>query len=213
MSDTLEELQEAIRNFDEDEAEAKTRQALDEGIDPADAIKASTDVLKDIGQKFENGELFLFDLVSAGDAMNASRELLEEAIKKQGGERESEGKIVLGTVEGDIHNIGKKILGAILTANGYEVIDLGTEVPAEDFINKTKEIDADAVGASALLTTTKEKQRELVEALEEEGIRQDVIVMVGGAPATEEWKNEIGADVYGDTAFDAIDNLKKAMEA
>jgi len=213
MSDTLEELQEAIRNFDEEEAEAKTRQALEEGIEPQEAITAATDVLRETGQKFENGELFLFDLVSAGDAMNASREILEEAIKQQGDERESEGKVVLGTVEGDIHNIGKKILGALLAANGYEVFDLGVEVPAEEFVEKCKEVDADAIGASALLTTTKEKQRELVEVFEEEGLRDDVIMMVGGAPCTEEWKDEIGADLYGQTAFDAVHKIQDFEKA
>lgn len=212
MSGTLEDLQEAIRNFDEEEAEEMTRKALEEGIDPQKAIEAATDVLEDIGNKFENGELFLFDLVSAGDAMNASREILEEAIQDAGGERESEGKVVLGTVEGDIHDIGKKILAALLSANGYEVIDLGVEVPAEEFVETYNDIQADAVGASAMLTTTKEKQRELVDLLEEEGIRDEVTVMVGGAPVTDEWRDEIGADIHGENAFEAVRKLDDAKE-
>lgn len=213
MSETLEELQDAIRNFDEEKAEEATRQALEEGVDPQVAIEAATEVLEDIGNKFEHGELFLFDLVSAGDAMNASREILEQAITDAGGERESEGKVILGTVEGDIHDIGKKILAALLSANGYEVIDLGVEVPAEEFIEKYQELQADAVGASAMLTTTKEKQRELVDLLEEEGIREDVIVMVGGAPVTDEWRDEIGADIHGENAFDAVRKLNQTKES
>lgn len=213
MTDTLVELQEAIRNFDEETAEKKTRQALEEGIDPEEAITAATDVLGEIGEKFDNGDLFLFDLVSAGDAMNSSREILEEAIISHGGERDSKGKVVLGTVEGDIHDIGKQILGALLSANGYEVFDLGVEVPASEFINKFEEIDADAVGASALLTTTKEKQKELVQTFESEGIRDDAIIMVGGAPVTEEWKDKIGADIYGETAFTAVKKLNEKQEA
>ena len=213
MSETLEELQEAIRTFDEEGAEEKTRQALEEGIDPQKAIEAATEVLRDIGDKFENGQLFLFDLVSAGDAMNASREILEEEITAAGGERESEGKVVLGTVEGDIHDIGKKILAALLSANGYEVIDLGVEVPPEEFVETFEEIQADAVGASAMLTTTKEKQRELVEVLEAEGVREDVIVMVGGAPVTDEWLDEIGADIHGENAFDAVQKLNETKES
>lgn len=212
MTETLVELQEAIRNFDEERAEKKTRQALEEGIDPEQAIKAATDVLGEIGEKFDNGDLFLFDLVSAGDAMNSSREILEEEIISQGGERDSKGKVVLGTVEGDIHNIGKQILGALLSANGYEVFDLGVEISASEFINKFEEIDADAVGASALLTTTKEKQREIVETFESEGIRDEAIVMVGGAPVTEEWKDNIGADIYGETAFTAVKKLNEKQE-
>lgn len=213
MSGTLEELQEAIRNFDEEAATEKTRQALDEGIDPQKAIGAATEVLEEIGNKFEDGELFLFDLVSAGDAMNASREILEEAIQDAGGERESEGKVVIGTVEGDIHDIGKKILAALLSANGYEVIDLGVEVPAEEFVETYNDLEADAVGASAMLTTTKEKQRELVDRLEEEGVREDVIVMVGGAPVTDEWRDEIGADIHGENAFEAVRKLDETEQA
>lgn len=213
MSETLEELQDAIRNFDEEGAEAKTRQALEEGIDPQTAIEAATEVLEDVGNKFEEGQLFLFDLVSAGDAMNASREILEAEITNRGDERESEGKVILGTVEGDIHDIGKKILAALLSANGYEVVDLGVEVPAEEFIATFKELDADAVGASAMLTTTKEKQRELIEDLEAEGIRDDVIVMVGGAPVTDEWRDKIGADIHGETAFEAVKKLNETKGA
>ncbi len=207
MGETLEELQEAIRSFDEEAAEAKTREALKEDIDPQKAIEAATEVLQEIGEKFEHGELFLFDLTSAGDAMNASREILEAEIVAGGGERESEGKVILGTVEGDIHDIGKKILSSLLAANGYEVIDLGVEVPATEFAEEIEKQGADAVGASAMLTTTKEKQQELIDVLEAEGLRDDVIVMVGGAPVTEEWQTEIGADLYGANAFESVEKL------
>lgn len=213
MGETLEELQDAIRNFDEELAEEKTRKALEEGVDPQKAIEAATEVLRDIGDKFEHGELFLFDLTSAGDAMNASREILEQEILDAGGQRESEGKVILGTVEGDIHDIGKKILSSLLAANGYEVIDLGVEVPATEFVETVKAQDADAVGASAMLTTTKEKQREIVEELEAEGIRDEVTVMVGGAPVTEEWSAEIGADLYGANAFESVEKLGESQQA
>lgn len=213
MGDALTEMQEAIRAFDEETAEAKTRQALEEGVDPQEAIEAATEVMRDIGNKFEHGELFLFDLTSAGEAMNAAREILEEAIVSGGGERESEGKVVLGTVEGDIHDIGKKILSSLLAANGYEVIDLGVEVPPEEFVEEIEARDADAVGASAMLTTTKEKQKELVEVLEEAGLRDEVLVMVGGAPVTEEWCTEIGADLYGANAFESVEKLDDSQKA
>ncbi|MFP4529810.1 MAG: B12-binding domain-containing protein [Halodesulfurarchaeum sp.] len=213
MGETLEELQSAIRNFDEELAEEKTRKALEEGVDPQEAIEAATEVLRDIGDKFEHGELFLFDLTSAGDAMNASREILEQEILDAGGTRESEGKVILGTVEGDIHDIGKKILSSLLAANGYEVIDLGVEVPATEFVEEVKKRDADAVGASAMLTTTKEKQREIIEELEAEGIREEVTVMVGGAPVTEEWSSEIGADLYGANAFESVEKLGESRQA
>ncbi len=213
MGETLTELQEAIRAFDEETAEEKTRQALEEGVDPQEAIEAATEVMRDIGNKFEHGELFLFDLTSAGEAMNAARKILEEEIVSAGGQRESEGKVVLGTVEGDIHDIGKKILSSLLAANGYEVIDLGVEVPPEEFVDEIEARDADAVGASAMLTTTKEKQKELVDVLEEAGLRDEVLVMVGGAPVTEEWCTEIGADLYGANAFESVEKLNDSNKA
>lgn len=213
MDATLDALQEAIEEGQEERAAEITNELLAQGIDPEDAIKAASDVLGEIGEKYDRGEYFLFDLVASGDAMNAAREILEEAIMEQGGERDSAGTVVLGTVEGDIHNIGKKILGAILTANGFEVIDLGVEVPADEFVETVQEADSDAVGASALLTTTKEKQRELVERLEDEGLKDDVVVMVGGAPCTEEWQEEIGADLYSENAFDAVGALESQLAA
>ena len=211
MSATLDNLQEAIKDGDEERAADITREAIDEGIEPKKAIKSASAILGEVGDKYETGEYFLFDLVASGDAMNAAREILEEAIHERGEQRDSEGKVVLGTVEGDIHDIGKKILGSVLTANGYEVFDLGVEVPASEFVEKIRELDADAVGASALLTTTKEKQRELVESLEAEGLRDDVIVMIGGAPCTEEWKDQIDADLYAENAFQAVKELGATM--
>jgi corrinoid protein of di/trimethylamine methyltransferase len=204
-------MKEAIIDGDEERAAEATREALDEGAEPQEAIKAASKVLGEVGDKYDSGEYFLFDLVASGDAMNEAREILEEAIFAEGGERESEGKVVIGTVEGDIHDIGKKILGSVLTARGFEVFDLGVEVPADEFVEKIEEIEPEAIGASALLTTTKEKQRELVEVLEEEGLRDDVLVMVGGAPCTEEWKDEIEADLYGENAFVAVSKLQETM--
>lgn len=211
MSATIDDLQDAIREGQEERAADITEELLEDGTDPKKAIKAASDVLGEVGDMYDTGEFFLFDLVASGDAMNASREILEEALLEQGDERDSAGTVVLGTVEGDIHNIGKKILGAILTANGFDVVDLGVEVPADEFVETIEEVDTDAVGASALLTTTKEKQRELVETLEAEGMRDEVLVMVGGAPCTEEWKDEIGADLYSENAFEAVDRLQGMM--
>lgn len=211
MTEHIEDMKQAIVDGDEKKAEAATRKALEAGADPQEAISEASEALGVVGDRYDTGEYFLFDLVGSGDAMNAARVILENALKDGGDERESEGKVVLGTVEGDIHNIGKKILGAVLTARGYEIFDLGVEVPPAEFAEKIEEVDSDAVGASALLTTTKEKQRELVETLEDKGMLDDVHVMVGGAPATEEWKDEIGADLYGEDAFTAVKKLEDMM--
>lgn len=213
MQATLDGLQEAIEDGQEAETREITRALLDQGIDPEEAIKTASDVLGEIGEKYDRGEYFLFDLVASGDAMNAAREILEAEIVDRGGTRENEGTVVLGTVEGDIHNIGKKILGALLTANGFDVIDLGVEVPADEFVESVRDQDAAAVGASALLTTTKEKQRELVERLDEAGLKDEVVVMVGGAPCSEEWKAQIDADLYSENAFEAVADLEQHLGA
>lgn len=213
MQATLDTLQEAIEEGQEAETREITQELLDQGIDPKEAIKAASDVLGEIGEKYDRGEYFLFDLVASGDAMNAAREILEAEIVERGGTRDNARPVVLGTVEGDIHNIGKKILGALLSANGFDVIDLGVEVPADEFVESVKGQDAVAVGASALLTTTKEKQRELVERLEKAGLKDEVVVMVGGAPCSKEWKAEIGADLYSENAFEAVEDLEQHLGA
>jgi len=140
----------------------------------------------------------------AASAMKAAVELLEPHISVEMKEKASAGKIIIGTVEGDIHDIGKTIVSTLLAANGFEVIDLGTEVPASKFIEKIKELKPDIVGLSALLTTTMPKMQEVIEALEKEDLRDSVKVMIGGAPVTQEFADKIGADGYAKDAEEAI---------
>ena len=181
------------------------RQALAQGMDPLEAIERGyVPGMDHMGALYARREVFLPDLVMAGEAMKAAMAVLEPAIKKRGGVRHFRGRVVLGTVKGDIHEIGKNLVGILLSANGFEVHDLGVNVPAEVFVAKAREVKADLVGASALLTTTMSQQKNLVEAVRREGLHPKVKVMVGGAAVTQRWVEEIAADGFSKDAVSAV---------
>jgi len=209
----LDEVANAVQAFDPDKVMEATKKALAAGLDPAVVIEQGLGKgLRIVGKKFEDGELFLMHLVAAAEpAQKAIRELVEPEIKKRKDERKSLGKVVLGTVAGDIHDIGKNIVGAMLIAAGFDVYDIGKDMPTEHFVNKAKEINADIVGASALLSTSLPMQHEIVKACETEGIRNKVKLMFGGAPVTEEWVREIGGDGYAENAVEAVKAAKKLL--
>jgi len=205
-------LREQLMTFDADKFIKTVKDLIKDGSSPTEVINALTEVLKEIGRKFENGELFLVHLVAAGDvAKRATAEVLEPLLKAGGGQRKVLGRIVIGTVAGDIHDIGKSIVATMLFSAGFEVFDLGKDVPVEEFISKAKETNADIVAMSALLTTTLPAQREVIEALKKSGLRDRVKVLVGGAPATAKWAQEIGADGYGEDPMEAVRIAKKLM--
>jgi len=179
--------------------------ALALGIAPLEAInRGFVPGLNSIGEQFNRGEVFLPDLVMAGEAMKAAVAVLEPEMQKQGTQREVLGKVVLGTVKGDIHEIGKSLVSTLLTASGFQVFDLGVNVPIELFVEKARELQADLVGVSALLTTTMQGQKSVVEALDRHGLRPRVKIIVGGAPVTQDWARKIGADGYGHDAMAAV---------
>lgn len=195
-------------------AERLARQAIEQGVDPLEAINQGFVVGMDyVGEQFSLGEMFLPDLVLAGEAMKAAVAVLEPEISKRGTERQMLGKVVLGTVEGDIHGIGKTLVGTMLSASGFQVYDLGVNVPVETFVEKARQVDADIVGLSALLTTTMARQRDVIEALDNLGMRSKVKVIVGGAPVTDNWADEIGADGHGEDAVGAVAVAKKLVGA
>lgn len=192
--------------------EKLAREALALGIDPLDAInKGFVEGVNFVGEQFGAGEMFLPDLVMAGEAMKMAVSVLEPEMKRRGSQRANLGTVVLGTVKGDIHEIGKTLVMTMLSASGFQVHDLGVDVPAEKFIAKVREVNADIVGLSALLTTTMPGQRLVIDALVAEGLRAKVKVMVGGAPVSHAWAREIGADGYGEDAMAAVALAKRLV--
>lgn len=164
-----------------------------------------------VGQKFESGEYFLPQMVIAAGAMKEAMERLEPELRARGEAVETPGVMVIGTVKGDIHEIGKSLVATMMSANGFRVFDVGVDVSPSTFVEKVKEKKADLLGLSALLTTTMTAQREVIEAVEEAGIRDQVKVMVGGAPVTAEWAESIGADGYAEDVMGAVELGKKLM--
>ncbi|HUS70682.1 MAG TPA: corrinoid protein [Anaerolineae bacterium] len=197
-------LTQAVIDGEPDQAEELAKQALDQGLDALTCINEGlTPGINRVGELFATGDYFLPDLVLGGDAMNAALAILEPALVGNQ-ERETAGRVVLGTVEGDIHEIGKTLVGIMLTANGFEVIDIGADKSAAEFVSAVKEKNATLVGASALLTTTMSEQQRIIQTLEEAGLRDRVKVMVGGAPISQSWADKIGADGYAENAMSAV---------
>ncbi len=160
--------------------------------------------IREAGELYASGEYYLPELVCSADAMKAALRVLDPEIKKIPGGIKSGGKILMATVQGDIHDIGKTIVGAMMTASGYEVFDLGADVKNEMIIEKAVALKPDVIGLSALLTTTMNEQKHIIELLIENGLRDHVKVIIGGAPASHEWAMKIGADGYSDNAMDAV---------
>jgi corrinoid protein of di/trimethylamine methyltransferase len=203
------EMKESIIGGDRDAAVRLAQQALQQGVDAAEAINEGfVKGIQIVGERYGNEEIFLPELVMAADAMMSATDLLQAAIRESGDSVRFAGRGIAGTVEGDIHEIGIRLVTAMLVANGYDVHYLGCDVPASQFVEKAVELQPDLILLSALLTTTMVHQREVIEALDEAGLRSRVRVLVGGAPVTEDWARQIGADGYGEDAADAVRRVK-----
>jgi corrinoid protein of di/trimethylamine methyltransferase len=215
MSDGLfKQMAQSVIEGDDDEAIALATRGLEEGIDPLEAInKGFTAGMDVVGELYSSGEYFLPDLILGGEAMKAALAVLEPALKASGQAREVLGTIVLGTVKGDIHEIGKSLVGSMLSASGFEVLDLGIDIDASEFVAKAREHGADIIALSALLTTTMLRQREVIEHLAEASLRDRVKVMVGGSPVTQGWADQIGADGFAEDAAGAVFVAKRLVGA
>ena len=188
------------------------RQALDAGLEPLAIINQGlTPGMNIVGDKFATGEYFLPHLIIAASGMQQAMELLEPELRTRQQTMKVAGTVVIGTVKGDIHEIGKSLVGTMLSASGFQVYDLGVDVPTETFVAKVKETEADLLGLSALLTTTMTVQREVIEALVEGSIREQVKVMIGGAPVNQEWSDAIGADGCAEDAVGAVALAKRLV--
>lgn len=207
----LADLQQAIIDLEAEKTESLTLEAIEEGIDPLAILQDGlTAGVKYVGDQFGRGEIFLPQLAMAAECMKKGVQHVDPLLAElELDDEDTGGTVVIGTVDEDIHNIGKNIVITMLKANGFEVVDLGVDVDNETFIEAVREHEPDILGMSALMTMTMDHQAEVIELLEEQGLRDDVQVMVGGAPTSEEWCQEIGADAYGDNADHAVKRAKE----
>ena len=208
----LSEIKDSLVNLDMDKTLELVRKAIDQGLKPIDIINSLAEGMRVIGDMFERGDYFISDLIVASEIFKEVMKILEPLITKEKEVVKPVGRVILGTVEGDIHDIGKNLVATMLRVNGFELIDLGVDVPPQKFVEAVKQYNPDIVGMSALLTSTMINMRKVIEALEKEGLRNKVKVIVGGAPITEEFAKRIGADAYGENAIVAVDICKKLIE-
>lgn len=200
-------LAQAVIDGEAEVAVRLVREGLAKGVNPIEAIEKglARGILK-VGDDFGTGAVFLPELIMAADVMKKTTSILDEKIKASGAQRKSLGKMVIGTVKGDIHDIGKSVVASVLQANGYDVNDIGIDVAIEKFIESVKQDKADVLGMSTLLTLPLQVMGQVIATLKEQGLRKEVKVIVGGCPVTQEFATEIGADAVG---FDASDAVKK----
>jgi len=209
----LEKLKEAILNFDTELAENTAQEVVKQDFDPLKAVEEGlVKGLDVIGEKYENDEIFLPELMMAANTFQNAMKVLEPKIIERGQERVKKGVVVMGTVKGDIHKIGKDIVILLLRTAGYEVHDLGEDVDLFTFIETAKKVNANAIGLSALLTSTLSGQKDVIDALVQNSIRDRFIVMVGGGAVTPEWAETIGADIYAENAQVAVRKLNQALK-
>lgn len=207
QEEILKEAAESIINHDKARAEEVATRALALGLDPLEVITLGFRVgIMQVGDLFGRGEIFMPELLDAAEAMKTANAILTAALPE--GAQQKKGKVVIGTVQGDIHDIGKLLVVSLLQVNGFDVYDLGHDVEIGKFVEKALEVDADIIGTSALLTTTMIGQKTLEEELRKAGLKSRFKTMVGGAPVTQRWADRIGANAYGEDASEAV---KKAL--
>jgi methanogenic corrinoid protein MtbC1 len=210
--DSIRELTAALRVYDKEGCEIWAKKVLEEGVNPLEALDALTEVVQEVGDGYTRGSLFLPELVGAGVAMESATAILDREIIRRGIKKKSAGTVVIGTVYGDIHSIGKNMVSTLLTAGGFTVYDLGINVKAEEFVQAVKNRGPDILAMSALLTTTAHEQRIVVETLGKEGLRDRVKLIVGGGAITDNFARKIGADGYAPTAPLAVDLAKSILK-
>jgi 5-methyltetrahydrofolate--homocysteine methyltransferase len=206
----LEQLKDAVIGMKFDETEGLTKKAMDDGLPVLDILnKALLPALDSVGVMFRDGDYFLPDVLMSVKAYNSSYAVIDPELKK--GNYKARAVVMIGTVQGDIHEIGKNILLALLQGNGFKVVDLGVDVPADTFVRKAKEENPDIIGMSALITTSMPAMKEVIDAFSKEGIRNKFKFIVGGAPLSQRFAEEIGADGYGEDAQSGVELVKRLV--
>ncbi len=205
MDELYDQMRIAVLEGEEDHAVELAQRVLAAGMNPVEAMnRGFLKGISEAGQLYEAGEYFLPELMCSADAMKAALEILDEEMKKNSNDIKKRGIVVLATVAGDVHDIGKTIVGAMMTAAGYKIHDLGADVPNEKVIHAVEELKPDILGLSALLTTTMEEQLNIINQLKAEGLRSNVKIIIGGAPVNKQWCEKIAADGYSDNAIAAV---------
>jgi trimethylamine corrinoid protein len=208
---TVEKLKQAVMDGNREEAEQLTQAALNENVDLVGMIGELSDGMGIVGKKFETFEVFLPEMIAAADAMMAAMDLITPKLQEQGIQHKK-GTVVLGAPEGDMHEIGKDIVKTILSGNGYDIVDLGTDVNSLTFIKTAQKEQADIIAISTLMTTTMPGATEVIQLLKDQGIRDDFKVIVGGAPTSKEWAEEVGTDGWAEDAFGALNLINGLMK-
>jgi corrinoid protein of di/trimethylamine methyltransferase len=209
---SLHVLVDAVKEGREGDAVAAAKAVIEEKLPIEEIIEGLTGGMRDIGDQFARMEIFLSEMMMAAQAMKGAMTILEPEIEASAAGMKKKGTIVIGTVEGDMHEIGKNIVITLLQAQGFEVHDLGINVNALDFVKEAEKIGADIIGASSLMTTTMPYMKDIIEILKEKSVREKYHVILGGAPVTLEWVEECGADSWGENAGKAVEILEKVME-
>jgi len=204
-------LSESIERLDEEGTFNYVKKIIELNVDPVEALeKGLMKGLRKLGDLFGSGEIFIVDLIYAAEIMKKAMDMLKPVLMKSS--KKGFGTVVIGTVEGDIHELGKNLVSTMLRVEGFDVHDLGVDVPVEVYVRKVKEIRPDILGLSALMTTTMLSQKRVIDALEREGLRDKVKVMIGGAPVSDAWAKKIGADCYAENAIDAVNKAKELLK-
>ena len=211
MTETLDKLTRAILEYDVEGATSFAAKAIEEGVDPLKTADVVIEAIKQVGDGYSRGELWLPDLVGAASAMKGAMSIINEEFKRTGTKRQSPGIIVIGTVFGDIHNIGKDMVATLAQAEGFEIIDLGINVKGEEFLEAVREYKPEILAMSSLLTTTAPEQEKVIKRLKDEGIRENVKVVIGGGAITANFAESIGADGYEPTAPMAVGLFNKLV--
>jgi len=208
-SQILEKLAAVIIEGTEDEAKALAQEVVSSKMDPLEAIEQGLSIgMTTVGSRFESGEAYLPELLMAAANFNAAMAVLKPVIEEQKKTVQKFGKVLIGTVKGDVHSIGKDIVASVLDTSGFDVVDMGVDNPSLNIIEEAEKIKADVIALSSVMTTTMPAQKEVIDTLKEMGIRQKYIVIIGGGPVNQEWADRIGADGYGKSAIDAVSLVK-----
>jgi len=210
-TEVFDDLRQAIIEYDRELAISSAKKVVEEGMDPIKAVDVMTEAIRQVGDGFGRGELWLPDLVGASEVMSSAMPIIEEELKRKALRRESVGTVVVGTVYGDIHTIGKTMVATLLTADGFTMHDLGTNVEVQEFVEAVRKYIPDILAMSALMTTTSPEQKKIIDTLKREGLRDKVKIMVGGGAITQEFADSIGADGYSPTAPGAVGLARRLL--